>query len=798
MSDDDRTVRRAAGRRAHARGRQQGSGGAATASTKTTSASPAPMPAAAPAHRGQSKGYVIVAVVYLLGLFMGALDMGIVSPARVVIQNDLGIGDEAGVWIITIYSLAYAASIPVMGKLADKYGRKYVYLTCIFLFGLGSLLCGLSQNAGSYGMLIASRVVQAIGGGGIVPVATAEFGTAFPEEKRGMALGLVGAVYGIASVFGSAAGSLILQIFGQTQWQFIFYVNVPICIFVLVFGLAKLKNTTEPDVRPIDGVGICVMTVMILSLMYGLRNIDFFNLGASITQLDVWPYLVAFCVLVPVFVAVEHRAADPVMNLAYFKNRDILITLVCSVVTGIVMMATIFFPQFCENCLFMPSGSGGYFIIILGLFCGIGSPMSGKLIDAHGVKPVLGVGFVASVAGALYLVFVAAVHPSLLNVVVSLALIGLGMGFTMGTPLNYMMLQKTDDAQSNSALATLSLVRSIGTAVAPAIMVAFVAHAGASMQANLMEVMPTEVSVSPLPYAQELDEEFAALQANPQMSALMQGVDIPNLESFETIEVEMGAGGSASAADDAKGSAADAGAVSAGSGGAGAGGSGGAADAAGDSAGFAGAGGVELSDDLLQEVQNSDVTTIVDTCKDLSVAMFAQVRPQAEQQAQDGIAAGIGAIDNQVAAIDATLAAQGTGASAGAGAGASAGASADGGADRSDAAMSDAAVSQMVAARDAMQQTADELRAASDAVPGMFDEAQRNYLQKIDERAPLIQETYQRTLNGGFQGMFTLVAVCSMIGLILLAFYRDDRPKTIDGKLATPEEQADLGATVVD
>lgn len=125
------------------------------------------------------------------------------------------------------------------------------------------------------------------------------------------------------------------------------------------------------------------------------------------------------------------------------------------------------------------------------------------------------------------------------------------------------------------------------------------------------------------------------------------------------------------------------------------------------------------------------------------------------------------------------------------------GAGANAGAGGQSAMTSGAAVAQMVAARDAMQQTADKLQAVSDAIPGMFDEAQRNYLQKIDERAPLIQETYQRTLNGGFQGMFTLVAVCSMIGLILLAFYRDDRPKTIDGKLATPEEQADLGATVV-
>ncbi len=149
----------------------------------------------------------MVAVVYLLGLFIGALDMGIVTPARTVIQNSMGVEDALGVWMLTIYTLAYAASIPIMGKLADKYGRKYVYLLCVTLFGLGSLLCGLSREFGSFEMLLAARAIQAVGGGGIMPVATAEFGTAFPEEKRGMALGLVGGVYGIANVFGASAAA---------------------------------------------------------------------------------------------------------------------------------------------------------------------------------------------------------------------------------------------------------------------------------------------------------------------------------------------------------------------------------------------------------------------------------------------------------------------------------------------------------------------------------------------------------------------------------------------------------------
>ncbi len=116
------------------------------------------------------------------------------------------------------------------------------------------------------------------------------------------------------------------------------------------------------------------MTVMVLSLMYGLKGLDFFNIPSSISSLDVAPYLIAFVVLLPLFVYIEHRAADPVMNLSYFKNRDIVITLVCSIATGIIMMSNIFLPQFCENSMMIRSGSGGYFVIILGVFAGAGSP----------------------------------------------------------------------------------------------------------------------------------------------------------------------------------------------------------------------------------------------------------------------------------------------------------------------------------------------------------------------------------------------------------------------------------------
>ena len=565
--------------------------------------------------RGKSKGYVMVAAVYLLGLFIGALDMGIVTPARTVIQNSMGVEDSLGVWMLTIYTLAYAASIPIMGKLADKYGRKYIYLLCVTLFGLGSLMCGLSREFNSFEMLLFARAVQAIGGGGIMPVATAEFGTAFPEEKRGMALGLVGGVYGIANVFGASAGSAILDLFGQANWQFIFYINVPICLFILIAGFAKLENAKEADVRPFDLVGVVVMTVMVLSLMYGLKGLDFFNIPTSISSLDVAPFLIIFIALLPLFVYIEHRAADPVMNLGYFKNRDIVITLICSIATGIIMMSNIFLPQFCENSMMMRSGSGGYFVIILGIFAGVGSPMSGKLIDKFGVKPVLGFGFATAVVGSLFATFVACPNPNILTVIVSLVLIGLGMGFTMGTPLNYMMLQKTDDAESNSALATLSLVRSIGTAIAPAIMVAFVANAGVGMQTAITDALPKDVTVSPLPYAQQIDDEFETMKDDASFAKILDDVSAPKLTDYEHIEIDMNQSDAADASS-----------------------------------------AVEPSPEALDALEHSDVITVVDATKALAGVMFDQVAPDLQKQAEEGIDEGIGPMEGALDDMNATLA----------------------------------------------------------------------------------------------------------------------------------------------
>lgn len=656
----------------------------------------------------------LIATVYLLGLFMGAIDTGIVTPARTIIQNNLMVDDKTGIWMITIYTLAYAASIPVMGKLADKFGRKYVYLTAIFLFGMGSLLCGLSQSFKSFTMLLVARVIQAIGGGGIVPIATAEFGTTFPEEKRGMALGLVGGVYGIANIFGSSAGSAILDIFGNNNWQFIFYINVPITIFIIIAGLLSLINNKSESVSKIDTLGILLLVSMILSLLYGLKNIDFFNFSESIKSTLVYPFIITFIILLPFFLLAEKKAEDPVMNLSYFTNSRIVITFIISFITGIVLMGTIFIPQFSENAMKVATGSGGYFVIILGLFAGVGAPISGKLSDKFGAKNVLFLGFTISIAGSAFLIFITTRYPGLTTVLISLMLMGLGMGFTIGAPLNYMMLENTKKEEANSALAALSLIRSIGTTIAPAIMVGFIAHAGSSLQANEMALLPKEITLPQLPYAQEISEKINKLKSNPNMKDKMASLEIPDLSSMTKVEINLNGNGS-----------------------------------------------TELPADLIELLKTADVTNITERIKTLSSRMFNKMTPDVIAKIQNGIQKGIDGIQSSISQMDKSIvnlkvAAEGV---------------------PSGINEMNPAVSKIEAVKADMNDIVNKMTVMKDAVPKAFEEANKNYLAEIDKLSPKIQSEFQDTLNVGFSQIYLTTGIASLMALIILMFYRKKETK---------------------
>lgn len=436
----------------------------------------------------QKKNTTLILLLFLLGIFMGAIDNGIVSPAREIIQNSFDVSKSVGAWMITIYTLVYAVSMPISSKLSDILGRKKMYIFGIAVFGMGSALCGFSNFYGNFTFLLIARVIQAIGAGGILPIATTVIGQSFPPEKRGTALGMVGAVYGVATIVGPTLGSTIIDIAGQDHWGFIFFINVPICIVTLFLSRA-MEESKKTVVNKLDVPGALILGTMIASLLYALTNLDFFDVADSLQQQNVFPFLLAFLVLIPVFIFVEKRAEDPVLSIKYFKNREIVTIFIIAFVVGIGMMGMVYMPQFAENTLKLKSGSGGYLVTLLALFSGVASPLSGKLLDKKGAKLVLILGFSCTVAGTIVLGLIAAKSCTFITVLIGIAFMGFGVGFTMGPPLNYLILGAVKEEEGATAMATMSLIRSIGVTISPGFMIGFIVEASKNLQTELMKTL---------------------------------------------------------------------------------------------------------------------------------------------------------------------------------------------------------------------------------------------------------------------------------------------------------------------
>lgn len=426
-----------------------------------------------------------ILAIYLLGLLVGGLYVGMVTPVRTVVQAQFGLTGAEGIWMINIYTLFYAALIPVIGKLADRRGRKLVFIGCVVVFCVGAALCGLSAYFGGFALLLAGRVVQAVGACGMIPVANAELGTTMPPDKRGMALGMAAAITGMANVLGAAAGSAILGAFGAENWSMLFFVCLPFGLLLALASVKFLPNRKAESRGKLDYAGSFFFVVTILLLLYALRSIDFLNVVESFSSLHVWLPIVGAIVGVVVFFQIEKRASDPVFHLEYLHVRPIVITMVVSFFVGCIIISMTLIPEYAEEVMGNPVGSGGFYVLAIGVTSMFGAPMGGRFIDKFGVKPVMTFGLVTAAVGYLFLALAVTPNPTNIGLIAGLMIVGLGMGFAMGAPTNYMILENTDASDSASAIATVTFVRQIGTTLAPAIFVGFMANGAHAVLGSL-------------------------------------------------------------------------------------------------------------------------------------------------------------------------------------------------------------------------------------------------------------------------------------------------------------------------
>lgn len=423
--------------------------------------------------------------IYLTGLVIGGLYVGMVAPVRTVIQEYFGIGNAQGIWIITIYALFYAAFIPVFAKAADRMGRKPVFLGCMTVFCIGALLCGASgwavgglsvEARAGFIALLAGRILQAIGACGIIPLANAEIGSSAPPEKRGFALGITAATSGIANVLGAGVGSAIIGIVGQANWPVLFYACIPFGILTVIGGAFILPKGERSAAGGIDAIGSAAVVAMVFLLLLWIQSIT--EAGGS-SPLSASPFipvaLLAGAVLsAVVLVMAERRSSDPILNPKFFATLPMVITLAVSFFIGAMTNSMTLIPEFAEAALGLDAGMGGTYMVVIGVFSMAGPPLGGKLIDRFGAKPVLVSGLAVATLGYLFLALVTSAAPSVATLVIGLAIMGLGLGFCMGAPVNYMVFENVRQEEINSALGASMLVRQIALSITPAIYISFV------------------------------------------------------------------------------------------------------------------------------------------------------------------------------------------------------------------------------------------------------------------------------------------------------------------------------------
>ncbi len=281
-----------------------------------------------------------VALTAALGLFMAVLDNTIVNVALPQMVTAFRTDLNATQWVITAYFLAQAAVIPAAGYLATRIGMKQVFIACLGLFTIGSLLCGLSdlvQDANgnpNIGLLIFFRVVQGIGGGALFPLATAVAFSAFPPEERAGSSAIIGVPVLMAPAFGPTIGGIITDNLG---WQWIFYINLPVGILAM-FLMWRIYRPETAEGRPpanakFDTIGLGLSMAGVIAVVYGFtvvsqRNPD--TKTATNPQGDIygWTSPLVFLLvgigiaLLIAFTIYELRAKDPVMDLRMFKHRD--------------------------------------------------------------------------------------------------------------------------------------------------------------------------------------------------------------------------------------------------------------------------------------------------------------------------------------------------------------------------------------------------------------------------------------------------------------------------------------------
>ncbi|SDE48648.1 MDR family MFS transporter [Limimaricola pyoseonensis] len=352
-------------------------------------------------------------------LFVASTGQTIVSTALPVITADLG-GLNRISWVVTAYLLASTVGAPVFGKLGDLFGRKAVLQSGLGVFTLGALICGAAP---SMEVLIAGRAVQGLGGGGLIVVSMAVVADLYPARERSRVQGALGGVFGLSTVVGPLVGGLIVD---AASWHWVFFANLP--VVALSFAVLQVALDAQgPRDRPrIDVAGAALLAAALSGLVL-IASLGGIELGWDDPAL--WSLIAATLAATAGFVAVERRAAEPILPLSLFRLNAVAVVNGAGLLVGMAMFGTLtFLPLYLQVVRGVsPMGSGLYLLPMMAGLIGA-SMLAGRVMARTGRYKALPVASTALLAVAMLGLSRIGPEMPLWQVVALMVATGLGIG----------------------------------------------------------------------------------------------------------------------------------------------------------------------------------------------------------------------------------------------------------------------------------------------------------------------------------------------------------------------------------
>ena len=359
----------------------------------------------------------------LLAMLLAALSQTIVATAMPRIITDLG-GFDRYTWASTAYLVASAVAIPIVGRLSDLYGRRLFFLLGITVFMIGSVPTGLSQTMTQ---LIAFRAIQGIGGGIIMTTSLVAIADLFPPQERGKFQGLIGLVYGIASVIGPTLGGFITD---TLSWNWIFLFNVPAGIPVLLL-IARTFPRIRPEVekRSLDYPG---MATLILAIVPILLALSWGGVQYEWGSPQTIGFLAFGLAMAAAFVVIESRSDSPLMPLDVYRNRTMAVSVAVMFLSGLALYGSIMFvPLFFQGVLGASATSSGSFLMPMMLAIVFGAVLSGILLRRTGRYRIQALFSTGLMTTGMFLLSIMDERTSFAGTVGAIVVMGLGLGGTL-------------------------------------------------------------------------------------------------------------------------------------------------------------------------------------------------------------------------------------------------------------------------------------------------------------------------------------------------------------------------------